>query len=303
MTDIAGRLGLGEIGFLGFGEAAQAFAGGMTPKAKTGAVAFDLKLLSSDTKAQKATECAAFNVIAAATCAEMAGAADCIFSLVTADQAAEAAREAAKFLRAGSFFFDGNSCAPETKIANAKAIAKAGGRYVDLAIMAPVHPGGLRTPVSVSGPDSQMAAELLQALGMNVTLVPGEVGRASAIKMVRSIMVKGLEALSAECGLAARRAGVEEAVFQSLEKSYPGFGFENRTAYNLERMIVHGARRAAEMVEVVKTLDDLNLPSDMASATVNWQSRVSGLHLEPGPDSLDQRLDLVSDALKQEDKK
>jgi 3-hydroxyisobutyrate dehydrogenase-like beta-hydroxyacid dehydrogenase len=118
-------------------------------------------------------------------------------------------------------------------------------------------------------------------------VVAGEVGAASSIKMIRSVMVKGLEALSAECVLAAVAAGVEEEVLGSLMKSHPGTDWPARTAYNLERAMRHGARRAAEMEEVAKTLTDLGLPDDMARATVDWQRRIAetGLAVPDDPEA------------------
>ncbi len=91
--------------------------------------------------------------------------------------------------------------------------------------------------------------------GGSVAIVPGAVGAASSIKMIRSVMVKGLEALTAECFLAADAAGVTEAVRASLDASWPGTDWGAKADYNLERMMAHGIRRAAEMEEVAKTLD------------------------------------------------
>jgi 3-hydroxyisobutyrate dehydrogenase-like beta-hydroxyacid dehydrogenase len=106
-------------------------------------------------------------------------------------------------------------------------------------------------------------------------------------------MVKGFEALTAECLLAARRAGVEGDVLASLQASDPGWNWQDRAAYNLERMMVHGARRAAEMKEVALTLCDLGLPNGMARATVDWQARLAALGLDGGPDDLADRADRI----------
>ena len=204
-----------------------------------------------------------------------------VFCLVTADSAALALKQAAAFLPAGALVFDGNSCAPETKRENADLVARAGARYVDMAIMAPVHPRLHQTPVLLSGEHAIEAAEMLAALDMAAEAVAGPVGAASSVKMIRSVMVKGLEALSAECLLAARRAGVAERVIDSLERSHPGLALAGRGGYNLERMLVHGTRRAAEMREVVKTLEDLGLSSAMSAASADWQDRLGGLGLAP----------------------
>ncbi len=112
--------------------------------------------------------------------------------------------------------------------------------------MAPVHPKRHETPILLSGPEAEAALPVLTSLGMLPRVTGVRVGEASSIKMLRSVMIKGLEALTAEAMLAARKAGVEGAVIASLQASDPGIDWEKRSAYNLERMMVHGERRAAK---------------------------------------------------------
>jgi 3-hydroxyisobutyrate dehydrogenase-like beta-hydroxyacid dehydrogenase len=159
--------------------------------------------------------------------------------------------------------------------------------------MAPVHPQLHRAPLLVSGPDAEEAVAALRALGMRPEIAGGAVGEASSIKMMRSVMIKGIEALTAECLLAARKAGVESAVLASLQASDPGFDWTQRSAYNLERMMAHGARRAAEMREVAATLRELGLPDRMAQATAHWQAEIAGLGLDGGEPSLQERADRI----------
>jgi 3-hydroxyisobutyrate dehydrogenase-like beta-hydroxyacid dehydrogenase len=130
---------------------------------------------------------------------------------------------------------------------------------------------------------------------MNAKLAGTRIGDASAIKMMRSVMIKGLEALTAESMLAARRAGVEESVLASLQASDPGIDWTRRSSYNLERMMLHGARRAAEMREVAKTLSDYGIPNRLAIAIAEWQDEIASLQLEGGEDDLALRLDRILD--------
>jgi 3-hydroxyisobutyrate dehydrogenase-like beta-hydroxyacid dehydrogenase len=129
-----------------------------------------------------------------------------------------------------------------------------------------------------------------------------EIGRASSIKMLRSVMIKGLEALTAECFLAARRAGVEEEVIGSLEVSDPDIKWRERGTYNLERMMVHGARRAAEMKEVAITVEELGLGGEMAAAAALWQQAIADIGADPGEPDLYSRLDTVLSRLDQRDR-
>src|SRR5690606_28012078 len=116
------------------------------------------------------------------------------------------------------------------------------------------------------------AQPLLEALGFTQVRVVGEeVGRASAIKMIRSVMVKGIEALSDECVAAAEAAGVLDEVVASLDASEKRIGWAERFAYNRERMETHGLRRAAEMKEVAATLRGLGVEPTMSDGTVKRQ--------------------------------
>jgi 3-hydroxyisobutyrate dehydrogenase-like beta-hydroxyacid dehydrogenase len=284
MTDDAATLAL-----VGFGEAGQAFAQGWARPGRLAAL--DLRAGALQAAAGR------LGVACSADPAGALAAAEAVFCLVTADQAVAAAAACAPHLRPGALWLDGNSCAPGSKRRAAAVIEAAGAAYVDLAVMAPVHPRLHRTPGLLAGPHAGRALALGRALGMDLAVAGAEVGDASSIKMLRSVMVKGFEALSAECLLAARRAGVEAAVLASLQASDPGWDWAARGAYNLERMLVHGARRAAEMREVAQTLRDLGLPDSLARATADWQDRLAGLSLDPGPDDLAGRADRVLAAL------
>jgi 3-hydroxyisobutyrate dehydrogenase-like beta-hydroxyacid dehydrogenase len=198
----------------------------------------------------------------------------------------------------GMLWLDGNSCSPGSKRQAEEIIHAKGGRYVDLAIMAPVHPAGVRVPVLVSGPHAAAATDLLLRLGMNARAVGPLVGQASAIKMLRSVVIKGLEAITTECLLAARDVGVDAEVLASLQASDPGIDWAARSAYNLERMTSHGRRRAAEMDEVVRFLAELGLPAEMALATTVWQDRLGALGLDLADVPAASRADLLLSALR-----
>jgi 3-hydroxyisobutyrate dehydrogenase-like beta-hydroxyacid dehydrogenase len=221
----------------------------------------------------------AASVLGASSAAEAVTGAEAVFSVVTADQAHEAALAALPGLAKGAVFFDCDSCAPQTKSRTAHEVEAAGGRYVDVAVMAPVHPRLHRTPLLISGPHVEEAASTLASLGMSATIHDGPVGAASAVKMIRSVMMKGLEALVCECVLAGRKAGVIEAVLDSLDDTYPGFDWKSRSAYMLERVMTHGVRRAAEMREVALTVDLLGLKGEMSRASVGWEQTIGELGL------------------------
>lgn len=289
----------GKVAFIGFGEAAQAFVAGWADARPPELAAYDIKTDSADAaiRAAKEADFRRWKVSRGGTPAEALAGANCVFSLVTADQALVAAQAAAPHLVSGVLWFDCNSCSPGTKRQAAAIVDAAGGRYVDVAVMAPVHPALHQVPLLVSGPHAEAALAVFAALDMRARLAAGPVGHASSIKMVRSIMIKGLEALVTECTLAGRRAGVDEPVLASLEVSFPRFDWTERAGYMLERVMTHGVRRAAEMREVALTVEELGLPADMAHAIVLWQQRVGDLHLTAPAGDYKERADAVSKAL------
>jgi 3-hydroxyisobutyrate dehydrogenase-like beta-hydroxyacid dehydrogenase len=272
-----------SIAFLGFGEAARAFLDGWRtgPDFRARISAYDIKTDSPDerVRAAKRADYGSANVPGASTAPEAVKGAEAVFSVVTADQAHEAALAALPGLARGALFSDCDSCAPPTKARTAHEVEAAGGRYVDVAVMAPVHPRLHRTPLLISGPHAEAAAAALASLGMSVKIYEGPVGAASSVKMIRTIMMKGLEALVLECVLAGRKAGVIEAVLDSLDDTYPGFDWKTKSAYMLERVMTHGIRRAAEMREVALTVDLLGLKGEMSRACVGWQQAIGELGL------------------------
>ena len=141
--------------------------------------------------------------------------------------------------------------------------------------MEPVYPKQHLVPLFLSGNSTSPAKPILTALPLNFSIIDGPIGRASSIKMVRSIMVKGMEALTAECTLAATAAGVLDEVLPSLKTGHPHIDVETHATYNFERSIVHGLRRAAEMEEVSKMLRDLGLPNNMSQASSVWQRKIA----------------------------
>ena len=282
-----------SIALVGFGEAGHAFASGWSLPPTVRPKAYDVKLHDEATTGPVLERCASAGAEPVADANKALDGAGLVFSVVTADQALEAARTCAPHLERNALWLDCNSCAPQTKQQAALLIEAAGGRYVDVAVMAPVYPKRHEVPLLLAGPHAAEAASVIVRLGMRPAVSGDRIGDASSIKMLRSVMIKGLEALTTECLLAARRAGVEDAVLASLQASDPGFDWRARGSYNLERMMVHGARRAAEVEEVCATLRGLGLPDWMSRGTVEWQRLVSSLGIAPGGDDLTLRSDAV----------
>ena len=274
-----------KLALIGFGEAGSTFAA---------AAEWGGKARGWDILPERCAAMAGAGVIAASNAAQALAGADLVLSLVTADAALAAAQNYAPLIKPGALWCDMNSVAPDTKRLAALAVEASGGRYVDVAVLAPVNPARLAVPLLLAGAAAGEAELKLRVAGFTQTRVVGaEVGRASAIKMIRSVMVKGIEALTAEMMLAARAAGVVDEVLASLDASEKARSWRDRAAYNLERMVTHGARRAAEMEESAKTLVALGVDPVMTRGTVARQAAMAGQlqHLEA-----EQRPETRSDA-------
>ena len=284
-----------SIAVIGFGEAGSSLCVGWN---RRGIRSFDIKQTIPGLKAAKFAEMRDQGVDAAEDIHSAVDGADLIFSTVTADQAFAAASSAAPWLKPGAFFFDLNSCAPSTKQNSASVIEAAGGQYIDIAVMATITAHHHHTPMLICGDHSTAALAALEALDMSPTLVPGPVGRASTIKMVRSVLVKGIEALTAECFWAASKAGVIDEVAASLDASQTEMGWRDQAHYNLERMTTHGIRRAAEMREAQKTLIDLGITPDMTRGTIDWQQQFGKLAISlKDLDSFNERFAAIEAAI------
>jgi len=216
-------------------------------------------------------------VLPAATAATAVADADLVICAVTADQTTIAARSVVAGLRAGAFYVDVNSASPQTKCDCAALIDAAGGRYVEMAVMTSVPPYGIRVPMLSGGPHAAAAAPLLATLGFRVEPASDELGVASAIKMCRSVIVKGMEAIVIESFLTARRYGVERQVLASLAETFPGLDWEKSGDYFFQRVVAHGRRRAEEMRESAATVREAGLEPFMASAIADRQAWMAAL--------------------------
>ena len=291
-----------RVSFIGFGEAGQAIASGLREEGIERIAAWDILFPVPEGARLKAAG-ESMGVRLASSAAEAVRDIDLIVSAVTAASSFEAARSVVDHLAGNPYYLDINSVSPGRKQATAKLL-EGRARYIDVAVIAPIHPARHKTPLLIAGPHAEAISPLLRELEMQLTVVGPDTGQAAAIKMIRSVMIKGIEALTLECFLAATRAGVLEEVTASLKNNYPTLDFTKIADYNLERMASHGERRAAEMEESAATLRELGLDPVMVDSTVKRQREMGaiGQHdkvrasLKSGRASM---LDAISTAAKQ----
>lgn len=263
------------VGLIGYGEVGRILAEDL--RARGVAVrACDVRFDDAALRAHAASH----GVALLASHAVLAREAALVVSAVTASQAVAVAEACAPGLRKGAFFLDFNSASPGAKQRAAQWIDGAGARYVEGAVMTSVPPYRLRVPLLLGGPHAQDLLPLLEALGFAPKFASDRIGVASAVKMCRSVMIKGLEALVIESFTAARAYGVEDAVLASLAETFPGIDWEKQGTYFFQRVIEHGRRRAEEMREVAVTVADTGLDPLGATATAVRQDWVADLAVQ-----------------------
>ena len=255
-----------KIALIGFGEVGSLFARELIATGRHSVAVYDILFDTAAGPAMK-DRAHALKAVPCSTAAEAAKDALVVISAVTATAAADVAREAGHYLKPGQFFLDINSVSPETKRGDETLVAKSGANYVEAAVMAPVAPYGIKVPMLLGGKRAAALADILNSSGFRMTAVAETVGQASAIKMCRSVFIKGIEALAVESFLAARRYGVEDQVIASLDETFPSLDWEKQAGYLISRVLEHGRRRAAEMRESAETVAAAGIEPLMTLAT------------------------------------
>jgi 3-hydroxyisobutyrate dehydrogenase-like beta-hydroxyacid dehydrogenase len=265
-----------QIGLVGYGEVGRILAEDL--RAQGVAVhAYDLKLDAASTAGPLREHAAAHGVQLQPSHAALAAAADFVVSAVTASQTVAVAEACAPTLEHGTFFLDFNSASPGAKQRAAALVNAAGGRYDEGAVMTSVPPYRIKVPLLLGGPDAAALAPLVNGLGFAAKAASDKLGVASATKMCRSVMIKGLEAMVIESFTAARFHGVEDAVIASLHETFPGIDWERQAAYFFQRVIGHGRRRSEEMREAAETVREAGLSPWSADGTAERQAWVADL--------------------------
>jgi 3-hydroxyisobutyrate dehydrogenase-like beta-hydroxyacid dehydrogenase len=264
-----------RIGVVGYGEVGRILAEDLR-KQDMRVSAYDTKLGGAQAAALQ-DHAAAHGVTLAASHADLAASADFIISAVTASQTVPAAQACVPGLQPQAWFLDFNSASPGAKQRAAALIDGGGGRYVEGAVMTSVPPYRIKVPLLLGGPGARELAPLLNEIGFDAKVSSDRLGIASATKMCRSIMIKGMEAMVIESFTTARAYGVEDALLASLTETFPSIDWEKQGAYFFQRVIEHGRRRSEEVREVAETVREIGLTPWSAEGTAERQGWVADL--------------------------
>jgi 3-hydroxyisobutyrate dehydrogenase-like beta-hydroxyacid dehydrogenase len=263
------------VGLVGYGEVGRILAEDLR-RQQVRVRAYDLKLGGEQAGALR-EHAASFGVTLTSSHADLAAQSDFIVSAVTASQAVPVALACAPAIKKAAWFLDFNSASPGAKQRAAALIDGQGGRYVEGAVMTSIPPYRIKVPLLLGGSGAAELAPLLIALGFDAKVASEKLGVASAVKMCRSVMIKGLEAMVIESFTTARAYGVEDALLASLKETFPGIDWEKQGAYFFQRVIEHGRRRSEEVREVAETVREAGLTPWSSQGTAERQAWVADL--------------------------
>jgi 3-hydroxyisobutyrate dehydrogenase-like beta-hydroxyacid dehydrogenase len=280
-----------RICLIGFGEVGQILADDLSNAGVKPISAYDSLFTTPDSLPSRAATKRDIRIAASAP--DAAKDSELIVSAVTAANDLAAAQSIVPGLARGTFYIDLNSASPGMKKKAAAIVEGAGGRYVEAAVMTPFPPKRIASPMLLGGPHAAEFLERAAPLGFTAVVFSDEIGKASATKMCRSVLIKGIEALLAESMLTARRYGVEKTVLNSLSDLLPVGDWEKLARYMISRSLEHGARRAEEMREVVVTVREAGIEPLMSIACAERQDWAAHHKTALAEEKLDTLLDSV----------
>jgi 3-hydroxyisobutyrate dehydrogenase-like beta-hydroxyacid dehydrogenase len=297
------------IALLGFGEAGTAIARGLAAEggwrgvSKPGDNA-PRRLIAIDTALDKdargtalGKEARRLDIAISADYTAALSEADLVISAVQGEFAIDAARAAAPLLKQGAHYLDLCTVTGKMSDADRAEIETGGGRYIDVAVMGGFFSQGIKAPMLVAGADVEPVVGWMKANGFVATALGPKPGSASSVKMVRSVLVKGIEALGVEALVTAQRQGILEEVLGCLgdadDMTLSGF-----ITMLVRTHIVHAHRRWEEMGLVAQTLRETGVDPLMTEVIEKSHRRSVDAHIAPADGkvpSLEDALAILSD--------
>ncbi len=268
-----------KLGFIGFGGAGCGLAKGLR-QAGLSEVHFTDRMQETPPYAEVIRlHAAETGAVRAAGIGELVSRAEVLISCVTGAMALSVAEEAAPFLTANHLYADVNTASPRVKEGVAAVVERTGAAFVDAAMMGAIPTFLHRVPILASGSGAVRFRECMQPYGMNIRVIGTKPGQASAIKLFRSIFMKGLLSLFIETLTATHRYGVDDLVLGSVAESLDGTPFLETARVQMTKGVVNAERMAHEMEEVIATLEELGVPAGMSRASRETLLRCAGLGL------------------------
>jgi len=283
-----------KIAFIGMGEAGGLLAEGLIGAGADVRATYDILIHNDAKRPAFLAKTQKIGISAAESAKDAVAGADVVIAAVVSDQMVIAARNVAPHLKAGQYYLDINSASPRMKREAADLIEANGAFFVESAVMDLVPPHGYKVPMLLAGNKAADLQAILAPFGMNVRAVGTKIGSASAIKMSRSVFMKGFTAILIECLIAANKLGAEEEVLSSLQVSFPELNWRKIADYYAPRLVKHSRRQAAEMHEVAETLEELGVEPMTVLSTADRLEWLADLEIEPLPSTYGELLKAIS---------
>jgi 3-hydroxyisobutyrate dehydrogenase len=186
---------------------------------------------------------------------------DLTLSCVVGTASLSAARNCFAHIREGTTFADLTTADPAQIRVAASEAAVLGIQFVDVAIMGAIALSGARTPLLFAGDGAPAVQNLFNACGAKTRILNGgKPGDAAALKLLRSVFTKGMEALSVECLAAAERQNVRTALYDVLS-DIDETPLRDFLEMLVRTHVLHAMRRLHEVEEAERQLRLSGLPS------------------------------------------
>lgn len=268
-----------SFAFIGFGELATAFSRGLSDAGVEDIRAYSrphrepvaARALEERLRTGSARLCASLH--------DTVHGATAIVAAVPASSAVAAVSECLHSIDEGCIYVDPAPLAPSAKEESAALIGSRGGLYVDAAVLGTVALDGSRVPTLVAGPGAAAWRDLVMPLGMNVSLVEGPAGRASLVKLLRSVYMKGRDALILEMLVASRHYGLEQTILESIRGSGEQVPFPALASRVMCSLALHADRRADELAASAEVVRGAAVEPIVTSAGSERLRRVAELGL------------------------
>jgi len=270
-----------NVTIIGFGEAGPVF-GKTLLAAGMQVVAYDRLQHVPEAAERQLEKTLQLGITPASSITEAVTGCDLVISTVTASESINAAEAAAVALNSNQTWLDLNSVSPQSKAAISKRVTDQGASFVEGVAMDTVPAKGAAVPLLLCGPKAAQLSDELNQAGLNARAVSTALGTASSIKMLRSVIIKGMESLFAESIEAGAALGIHEEVIESLQATYPSLDWQQVAGYQLSRASIHASRRAAEMRESAVMIDALGMEPVMALAIAAKQQNLADRNIGSG---------------------
>jgi 3-hydroxyisobutyrate dehydrogenase-like beta-hydroxyacid dehydrogenase len=255
-----------RIGIIGYGEAGQAIAQGLFSNKGSSISVFDIKFNDDEFEESLRLKAKEQGVIVEEDRGSLIANNDMILSVVTGEVATQVVRDSLPFIQEGKVYVDMSTVSPREKILMGELIEKRGGSFVEVAILGAIASYGFKSPMLVCGRRGDQFVNLFANLGFNMKFVSKEIGKASYLKMLRSVFAKGVEALLLEMLVGAERCDLIEPLMDAIVEHMDGSSFQEIANTWITTNVIHAERRTEEMGHVIETLNELHVRPIMAEA-------------------------------------